>query len=219
MTMRTRDLPPNSRVTPGISGLPVAGESLPPPLDRDLTIYRDGVRWTFSSGKVLANGIDIHYILSNSPSDIATWVGLADGLSEYRKRIARLGSDSDQFAKFEAVIDSLLGKILGRMKKIYDQKMSGLSWTMQDGQLILNGINIRSFMALYRIRKTEKARKFLRGLARKLAMILENPQGSPDYERIHGVVSELYGEIGEVLSQDEASGAPRRLMAPQSRSA
>jgi hypothetical protein len=185
--------------------------------DRDLTVYRDGLRWTFSGGKICLNGDDVSRLITNR-EDIATWMGLAEGLTEYRKKVASAARAVDQFARFDAMINALITKIYGRLKKAYDQKLTGLSWTFENGQLILNGINIRRFLALYRIRKTEKARKFLKGLRGKLSVLLENRRESPDYERIHDLVEALHREIDEELEADsEASPASRRLLPPRPR--
>ncbi len=132
--------------------------------------------------------------------------------------MTKIARETDQFSRFEAVVEAVLGKILARLKKVYDQKMSGLSWTLENGQLILNGINVRSFLALYRIRKTDKARKFLRGLRAKLGILLENRDHSPDYERIRDFVEEMLGEINAELASEAASHSPRRLISGCSRS-
>jgi hypothetical protein len=219
VTIRPGDISSKGR----IERPPVTERPIPPYVpDRDLTVYREGIRWTFSDGKIRLDGHDVNRLMNENPQDVAYWMGVAEGLNEYRKRIAAAARSVDQFARFEAVIEALLGKILGRLKKIYDQKMSGLSWTLENGQLILNGINIRSFLALYRLRKTDKARKFLRGLRGKLSVLLENRRESPDYERIRDLVEELHREIEEELAHahsqdDEAPRASRRLLPHRAR--
>lgn len=209
---------PTRPISPGGTGRverpPVPERGIPSPLDRDLTTYREGVRWSFSGGKVLVDGLDVNRLISYNPSDVGHWIGLAEGLDEYRRRVVAAAREVDQFARFAAVIEALLGKIMGRLKRVYDQKMSGLTWSLENGQLILNGINIRSFLALYRIRKTEKAKKFLKGLKGKLTVLLENRQESADYERIREVVEDLHREMGELLEEDAAPRAARRLSPP-----
>lgn len=184
--------------------------------DRDLTFHRDGVRWTFSSGKIQIDGLEVNRLINDNPENVGFFMGIAEGLNEYRKRILSAKRQSDQIAKFEAMVEGLLGKLFGKLKKFYDQKMSGLSWTLQNGQLILNGINIRSFLALYRVRKTDKAKKFLKGLRAKLGTLLENRRESPDYERIREIIQSLYQEIDYELSQGEedpaAARSSRRLL-------
>lgn len=209
--MRTNFIPSQASVpgtTPGV-GSPSSDPNLNF-LDRDLTVYRDGMRWSFADGKVLLDGQDVSQLVSHPNADIGFWLGLAGSLAEYRKRVAVLKAkrDSDQFSRLNGMVDALLGKIAGRLKKAYDQKMSGLSWTMENGQFLLNGINVRSFMALYRLRKTNKAKKFLKGLRSKLALLLQNQHESADYDRIRYLVEELYQEVERELgfeTQDEAS--------------
>lgn len=195
------------------------GSGLPPTLiDRDLTCHQDGLRWSFSGGKVCIDGQDVNRLLSNHPFDIGFWMGLADGITEYRKKVMKTVREADQLGRFLGAIEALLGKIMGKLQKAYDQKISGLSWSLlQDGQLVLNGINVRSFLALYRVRKTEKAKKFLEGLQSKLKVLLENHQHSADYERIRGVVEELYWEVDEELNSDATSYPVGRYLSCDSR--
>ena len=211
--VHNRDIPPTH---PGVMGpsSPVFRPNYPFVPDRDLTLFQDGLRWTFSEGKVCVDGQEVNRLLNERPVDASYWMGVAEGMSQYRKRVHKAIRDAEQFARFEAVVDALMGKILCRLKKMYDQKMSGLSWTLEDGQLVLNGINIRSFLALYRLRKTEKARKFLKGLRSRLAVLLENRQESPDYERIREMVSEIFGEVQAELAFEEASSAGYYLSSP-----
>ncbi len=180
--------------------------------DRNLTYYRDGLRWTFSSGRVCIDGMDVNRLINDNPENVGFFMGLAEGLNDYRKRIVASRREQDQFARFEAAVEALLTKLLGKLKKFYDQKMSGMSWTLQNGQLILNGINIRSFLALYRIRKTDKARKFLKGLRTKLGLLMENRRESPDYERIRDAITDLYREIDAELQSEEAARSAQRLL-------
>lgn len=194
---------------PGTGDVP----RFPPITDRNLTYYRDGLRWTFSSGRVCVDGMDVNRLINDNPENVGFFMGVAEALNDYRKRIVQSNREQDQFARFEAAVEALLTKLLGKLKKFYDQKMSGMSWTLQNGQLILNGINVRSFLALYRIRKTDKARKFLKGLRSKLAALMENRRESPDYERIRDVITDLHREIDAELMAEEAPRASRRLLA------
>lgn len=210
--IRSRDVSGSTGVErPAVTEIPLT-PYLP---DRDLTVYRDGIRWSFSGGKILLDGQDVNRLVTHDSSDVGLWMGLAQGLDEYRKKISREASERDQFGKFQAVVEALLGKILGRLKKAYDQKMSGLSWTLENGQLILNGINIRSFLALYKLRKTDKAKRFLKGLRTQLAVLLENPDESPDYERIHKFVEELFQEINSELEASESAPRSSRRLLPR----
>lgn len=168
----------------------------------NLNFQRNGVRWQFNDGKVWINEFDVDQLITKSHEEVGYWIGLADGLNEYRKKMLKYAREQDQFAKFEAVVDALLGKLMRRLKKSYDKKMTGLSWSIENGQFILNGVNIRSLMALYRLRQTAKAKEFLRGLKKKLAVLLRNNEESSDYERVHEVVADLYRELDEVVPEE-----------------
>jgi hypothetical protein len=213
--MRSQNITSRTKIDRTPSPETPLGPQTPQIFDKDLTCYRDGIRWSFSGGKILLDGQELNRLMTHNPADMGFYMGVAEGLYDYRKKVVASARNSDQFAKFEAIIEALLGKILGQLKKFYDQKISGLSWTLQNGQLILNGINIRSFLALYRIRKTDKARKFLKGLRGKLVVLLENKRESPDYERIREVVQEVYHEMDIELAADqdhETSRTSRRLL-------
>ena len=216
--MRPNDIRPG-----GIGGIPPTTpeqEPLPPALDRDMTVYKDGVPWKFVNGRLSVGGSDLNQLLnlpfhpSQGEADLSLWFGLADGLYDYRKKVLKLLRNTDQLSKFSAMVDAMLGKISSRLQKVYDQKMSGMSWFVDQDQLILNGINIRSFLALYRIKKTDKAKKFLKGLKGRLAVLLENRQGSQDYERVRDVVEKFYDEIDRELSAETTPPPLRYLPGP-----
>lgn len=185
--------------------------------DRDLTFYRNGARWSFTNDRVMIDGYDVNGLIGEGTEDVGLWVGIAQGLDDYRKKVTSAAREADEFMKFGAVVEALLGKILGKLKKTYDQKTSGLRWQLENGELILNGINVLSFLALYRVRKTEKARQFLKGLKTKLSYLLENRHESPDNERIREVIERLNQEIDAELKAEEAARTPRRLVPPRSR--
>src|SRR3989338_5541777 len=83
--------------------------------DRDLTYFRNGARWTFSGGKISLQGYDINQVLSDGKTDVGTFLGIAEGLNDYRKQVTSTASRTDQFTRFEAVVEALLGKILGKL--------------------------------------------------------------------------------------------------------
>ncbi len=179
--------------------------TIPPVLDHELTVYLFGAPWKFLGNKITVSGHDINSLITHESADVSHWLGLAEGLTEYRQSVVRSERFLNQMTRFESVMENLLNKIMGCLKKVYDQKMSGLAWSLENGQLILNGINIRSFLALYKLRKTEKAKKFLKGLKTRLGVLLENRDQSSDYERVRDVVEEIYQEIETVLGCESSS--------------
>lgn len=187
---------------------PSTEEGIRPILDKEFSHYRDGMRWSFTDGKILLDGEDVNKLLDSHKTDIRAWLGIAGGIDEYRKVVNQQAREQNQFVKFEAIAEALLGKIMGHLKKVCDQKTSGLTYSIENGQLILNRINVHSFLALYRARRTEKARQFLKGIRDKLGYLL----GSPEHEKIRGMVQRLYDEISDDLGKTpEDSRSPRLL--------
>ncbi|MDO8462557.1 MAG: hypothetical protein Q7S98_06870 [Deltaproteobacteria bacterium] len=175
--------------------------------DSALTFVREGQRWTFNNGRVYLEGHDVGSLIADGKLGVSYWVAIAEGLNDYKKKVGTSAREVIGFAKFAALIDALLEKILGQMRKNYNEKIFGLKWQLQDGQFILNGINVRSFLALYRLRKTEKAKRFLKGLRGKLASIQGGARGNSDYEKVQDVVDDLVQEIDETLENDTSSSS------------
>lgn len=202
--VRARDVRRRGRI-----GRPVGLPTTPPTpiVDRDLSYYDEGMRWSFSGGRILLDGHDVNEMISGPNVDIRGWLGIAGGLDNYRKKILASVRQRDQLTRFEAVIEALLGKISGRVKRVYDQKTSGLNWSLEQGQLILNGMNIRSLLALYRLKKTDKARRFMQGVREKLGLLLNDP----NCEKIRGTVQDLYDEISDELGGETTTRGPRPL--------
>ena len=180
------------------------------PLDRDFTFDRDGHQWTFKEGHVFVEEQDVNEVLNQS-NDIGLWLGVIGGLTDYKKFVLERTRSPSQVNGFCTIIDALLEKLMGKTKKFYDDKLFGLSWKLDRGELVINGININSFLALYERRKTEKAKSFLLGIRDKLQMILANRAGSPDYERIRNTVESLSEKIQEVLGE-KSPASPRLLL-------
>ncbi len=200
-----------------IDGLPPVAPEITPTPDRHLTYHQDGVRWQFKDGKILVNDLDVGKLISDSHEEVTYWIGLSDGLNEYRKKMTKWARRQEQWGRFTNAVDALLNTLLRHLKKSYDRRMTGLSWTMEHGQFVLNGINVRSFLDLYRLRRTEKARKFLKGLKAKLATLLQHREESPHYDQVRQVVAELYRELEQELP-DETTASLVPLLPSRARS-
>ena len=180
------------------------------PLDRDFTFDRDGHNWTFEEGHVLVEGQDVNEVI-NETQDLSIWLGVIGGLTDYKKFVVSRSHSNSQITEFCTVLDALLEKLMGKTKKFYDDKLFGLSWKLDHGELVINGININSFLALYEQRKTDKAKSFLLGIRDKLQMILSNKASNSDYERIRETVEKLSERIQEILGEKSPSH-PRLLL-------
>lgn len=191
-------------------------------LDSDLTLRVDGELWQFQEGELKLKGHALAELMKFENIEIGGWLGLASGLYEYRKqvtRILRLQHKEEQevsvLSLFEKTVENFLHQILKQIKKAYDQKMLGMEWSLETGrQLILNGINVRSFLAMYRVRKTDRAKKYLRGLRVRLEALLSSRTDSSDSENMRELLEELHHEMLDILEREgeSASPCPTRLM-------
>lgn len=181
-----------------------------------MTFLRGKERWTFDGGKIFMNGYEVNGLL-NGIDEISLWLGIAAGLVEYKKQVELARRREDNIGKFAATVDALLEKILGKMQRVYNEKIFGLSWKLDQGDLVINGINIRSFLSLYRIHKTDKATSYLRGIREKLGMMLADKEHTGGYERIRSVIEDLYREIKDELGESNSHFSPPLLSRPPPR--
>lgn len=175
------------------------------PLDRQLTFPREvGEKWTFKDGHIYLNDEEIECLIDEERNNVQFQSGVSEALSEYREMVREKGNG--QYQKFALQAETIQGKILDNMKRIYDECTGGVKLTWGDGVALLNKVNVRALLAMYHIRPTEKARCFLKGLKEKLALILVNKNGSPQFERINGVVKTLCKEVDLALNETPIDG-------------
>ncbi len=175
------------------------------PLDHQLTFDRDAnEKWSFRDGRIYLNNEDIEDALNEEHDNVRFQSAVSDAISEYKDLVYQKGNGS--WAKFSARADTIQDKILHNMKRIYDERTGGVRLAWGDGAYLLNNLNVRALLAMYHVRPTEKARKFLHGLKSKLALILINKNGNSHYERINGVIKALYEEVDTALSNPPIDG-------------
>lgn len=111
----------------------------------------------------------------------------------------------EELATILALCEAYIARIGESMKNRYDETQSGLRLQFdEDGQLILNGMNVGAYVALCRDNPTPKSRIFLKGIRNRLTFILQNKGGSRNYERIREVVLGLFEEIDSILGTSRA---------------
>lgn len=168
------------------------------PLDHQLTFRSDaGDTWQFDGNHVMVNGEDVEEEIDRPKAGVRDWNDISSSLSIYKDVVYRRAPS--RFPRLSAVIDRIHGKILGLMKRVFDEKMGALQLRWGDGRALLNNVNVRALMALYHVRPTEKARRYLDGLKAKLALILTSSHASPAYARVQGLAQDLYDEITDSL--------------------
>ena len=160
-----------------------------------------GAVFDFKGGRLLLNKQDLAKHISENLTHLAAsyWTQLSRRLENYRQWALRHVSDPEQLAVFAAMVHALLTKIGGRLKKKFDEKIDGIAFQLEEGQLLLNGINVHAFIAMARRHPTPKARIFLKGVKSRLGVMLSNRLGNPNYEKIRTIVEELFSQIDQEL--------------------
>lgn len=176
-------------------------------------------RFHFAKGELILNGKNIGTIIEEAvePST-AFWSQLANDLNIFLEQSLRKQAlqkkrkkgDKGVFAGQEiedidptgelghlaALVEAYIAKIMRILKRKYDETADGLSYTLdEDGQLILNGMNVNSFVIMAQQYPSDKAKLFLKGLKNRLSVILSNKGGNPNYEKIRDATLNLFKEI------------------------
>lgn len=175
------------------------------PLDHRLSFERNaGEQWTFRDGHIFINDADVEELIDKNGNNIDLQCRISEALSDYKDEVFTKGGK--RFGRFHDTVSLLQNKILRNLKRIYDEKVDGIyiSWGEED--FIINNVNLRAFLSMYRIRPTEKARSFLKGIKAKLALLLLNKSGSLQYERIRDLIQFWYDEVNDALSLSPIDG-------------
>ncbi len=169
------------------------------PLDHQLTFSpQKDERWSFrDDSRLFINDADVGELVGENGNDIGLLCGISQGLSVYKDHVWSRGGKG--LSKFNGVVTSLQGNILGRLSGIYDGITGGVRFEFSGDDFWLNNVNISSVLKLYRIKPTDKARRYLMGLRQKLGLILSGQQSSTRYDGIHARATLLFGEISAAL--------------------
>lgn len=171
-------------------------------------------QWNFINGRIEVNGQDVADIISQTKGRHSSFLSdLARDLEAFRnhyirrnirRRRKRIGKKeileeidpTGQLGHLSALVDAYIAKIMRQLKRQYDQTADGLFCEVdEDGQLILNGMNVNAFIQTARNHPNDKARLFLKGIRGRLAYVLENKRRTASFERLKEVVQKLFDEI------------------------
>lgn len=185
------------------------------PASQDWEYQAGNAVFDFRGGRILLNKQDLSKLISENLSHLGAsyWAQTARHLENYRQWAMKRVRDPEQLAVFAALIHAFLTKIGGRLKRKFDETMDGLAFHLEDGQLLLNGINVNAFIDMARRHPTPKAKVFLKGLKNRLGLMLSNRLSNLNYEKIRGVVEDLTRQIDEELAKgmDEVIYLPPQL--------
>lgn len=191
----------NIRVPPRIDSLPLPERETGRAPAQDWRFVIQGQKFDFQGGKILLNSQNLSELISENLTHLSAqyWTTLSRRLARYRDWATLHIDDPDALAKFSALVHAFLTKIFGRIKKKFDETLDGVSFHLEDGQLLLNGVNVNAFLEMAKKHRTEKGRIFLKGLRNRLAILQTNRSGNPNYEKIRETVDRLATAIEKEL--------------------
>jgi len=191
----------NIRVPPRIDSLPLPEREIGRKPAQDWRFTIQGQKFDFQGGKILLNHQNLAELISENLTHLSAqyWTTLSRRLARYRDWATLHVDDPEALAKFSALVHAFLTKIFGRIKKKFDETLDGVSFHLEDGQLLLNGVNVNAFLEMAKKHRTEKGRIFLKGLRNRLAILQSNRGGNPNYEKIRETVERLAAAIEKEL--------------------
>lgn len=173
------------------------------PAPQSWLFTQNGTEFDFMGGRILMNKQDLVKMIAENLSHLAPayWSDVSQKLEAYRRWAMANIKDPEQLALFAAMLHGLLTKISGRLKRKYDETVDGIAFYIEEGQLLLNGINVHAFIEMAKRHPTHKARLFLKGLKTRLGLMLGNRGGNFRYDRIRDLVQSLSIQIDEELAK------------------
>ncbi len=202
----------NIRVPPRIDQLPLPERETGGAPRRGWLLEIQGQRFDFKNGAILLNGQNLAQLIGENLTHLGAdyWTAISKRLAQYRDWATVSVDEPESLGKFLALVHAFLTKIYGRIKKKFDETIDGVSFHLEDGQLLLNGVNVHAFLKMAKKRRTEKGRIFLKGLRNRLAVLQSNRTGNPSYEKIRETIDQLAVAIEKELEQY----APRVIELP-----
>lgn len=173
-----------------------------------------GQKFNFKDNKILLNGQNLSELIGENLSHLNAnyWTTLSRRLAQYRDWATINIEDPEALSTFLPMVQAFLTNILGRVKKKFDETVEGVSFHLEDGQLLLNGINVHAFLEMVRKRRREKKRRsakgmvFLKGLKNRLEILQRS--GNSNYEKIRNTVNQLVFEIDRELHEVDPDVIP-----------
>jgi len=191
------------RVPPRIDSLPLPDRETRRAPTQDWRFTFQGQKFDYQGGKILLNNQNLAELIGENLTHLSSqyWTNMTRRLARYRDWASLNIDDPDALAKFSALLHAFMTKIYGRVKKKFDETIDGVSFHLEDGQLLLNGINVNAFREMAKKHRSEKGKIFLKGLRNRLAILQSNRGGNSNYEKIRETVDRLAAAIEKELLQ------------------
>lgn len=184
-----------------------------------LPFFKKPTDISFDGQKLAFRGKDLGAAIAEaSRGDAPMLSRIAAELEEFRKRQlkrakqaakkGKISSDLEsQVTTLLALCEAFIARIGNAMKNRYDETQSGLRIMLEDGHIILNGMNVNAYVSSCRDNPTPKSRVFLKGIRNRLWFVLQNRANAHNYDRIRDAVTGLFTEIDGLLSGASIDGA------------
>ncbi len=189
------------RIPPRIDNLPLAERERQNPPSWSWRFQVEGDEFDYHHERIWLNGNDLSVLINEKLKQQGAhyWTALGKRLGRYRDWATVHVEDPESLGKFSAIVHAMLTRIFGRIKKRFDETIDGVSFHLEAGELLLNGLNVHGFLEMAKKHRTEKSRLFLKGLRNRLAILQSNRSGNPNYEKIRDTVDRLSIDIENEL--------------------
>ena len=167
------------------------------PLDHQLTFVQNGEKWTSRDSRIYIDDEDVGEVIGKAANDVGVLCSVSQGLHDYQQHV--WGKGGKAFAKFNGAVASLQDTISIRLGSIYEDMTGGVRFECHGGDFWVNNVNVRSVLNLYRLRPTDKARRYLMGFLQKLGLILSRQRSSTRYDGVREPARQLSLEIEAAL--------------------
>lgn len=142
--------------------------------------------YSFESGRVMLNGMDVLALIDGAKADVELLSCLAGAIDEYRRIVwDRYGT---QFRNFNAQTQGILERLLNKMNQTYEEMSGGIRIQCQGGRVWINDIDPKVVLTLFLSNPNEERRSYLKSIQIKLNLILEGKAGK---STSHGVLEEI----------------------------
>ena len=164
--------------------------------------------FSFQNDKLVMHGKDIGQIIAETLQQNPQMLSqLAGEIEEFkrlnlkRRKKKSQSKNEDELSKIFALCDAYLVRIAELIKKQYDQTKDGVTvFFDEDGQLLLNGMNVHTLVEKCRENPNPKTLVLLKGVRNRLNHILENRSHNANFERIQDVILTLIRDIEKILN-------------------
>ena len=169
--------------------------------------------FSYTDNRLQFQGRDLSlFIKTEAQANPMLFSMIARELEKYRKRQEnearklahkrQLSSEKEgEIAHILALCDAHLSRLYELLQNRYISLSSGCAVEFdENGQLLLNGVNVNLAIAQYRHNPNGNARVYLQGLARRLYFILGQTHQNRLYGRLQDTLLAFYESIVAVLS-------------------